>query len=92
MNVSVLLPTTALTVTAALAANPAFVLTSTWHDTDVLEDQDAVEHDCDARSNVAVRSVVRKFTPLTVSVPPDVVAVFSADMKLTAGAEKETAV
>ena len=62
-----------------------FAPTTTWHATDVLEAHDAVEHACAPTLAVGVASVVLKFTPLTVTTPPDVVTVLGLATKLTAG-------
>ena len=54
---------------------------------DVPEDHDAVLQLCNPSPVVGVKSLDRKFSPLTVTSPPPLAAVLSVHTKLTAGAE-----
>jgi hypothetical protein len=86
VNAPLRVPTVALAVTVVSWETLVIVPTDAWHAKDVLEDHDAVEQACDATSADAVRSDVRKFTPVTVTMPPAVVTIFEVCMKLTTGA------
>ena len=65
-------PETELAVMTMALAAPVLDVTPAWHATDVFEAHVAVEHACEAKSVVAVRSVVRKFKPVSVTMPPEV--------------------
>ena len=86
-NTLVLVPTKALEVRYTSLATPVSVPSFiVMHATDVLEAQDAVEHDWDETSEVGVGSTVRKLTPVTVTTPPPVSGALSRKPKLTTGA------
>ena len=79
-------PETELAIMTISLAAPVLEPTVTWHATDVLDAHVAVEQACDAKSVVAVRSVVRKFKPVSVTMPPEVATVLPLATKLTTGA------
>ena len=57
------------------------------HTIEVPEDHEAVLQLCNPSLDVAVESLVLKFSPLTVTSPPTLAAAFSVQEKLVAGAE-----
>ena len=79
MKALVRVPETELAVMTISLAAPVLDPKDTMHATDVREAHDAVEHACVPTTVEADTSVVRKFTPATVTMPPEVVTPFSAD-------------
>ena len=84
MNPPVCVPTTLPTVVTASIAVPVSALAE--HTTDVPDAHDAVLQLRDPSPAVAVASLLRKSSPLTVKSPPSLLAVFSGHVKLTTGA------
>jgi hypothetical protein len=79
-------PETELAVMTMSLAAPVLEPTVARHATDVLEAHVAVEHACEAKSVVTVRSVVRKFKPVSVTMPPEVATTLPLAKELTTGA------
>ena len=76
----------ALAVTAMFGGVAVFLPAVTRQLTEVFEDQAAVPQKLKANSLVGEKSVMRKLRPVTVTVPPSVMTMLWAHVKLTIGA------
>ena len=79
MKALVRVPETELAVMTISLAAPVLDPKDKQQATDVFEAHTAVEHACMAATAEAVTSVLRKFKPATVTMPPEVVTPFLAD-------------